>query len=327
VPRIYKVLGIAASFSALACSDASDAGNVSGPTAKAPTPPTNPPVVVTASGQIAFVSRSGQLAVMNADGSDVRTLTAGRGSDPAWSPDGATLAFASDSGIYLMNADGTRVAQLTHGGTEPTWSPDGSRIAFTMSQWDSTGVAPTLSRRIAVVNVDGSGLTWLSAGPYDDSPAWSPDGIQIAFVRSFDDYLTPSTIYVVSAAAASLPVARTYLPHGDPCGDESGPAWTPDGKSLLFWTVCPGGPNSHGDGYGFALGNADGSGTTTPIVTDVAETYYSKPAWSPDGKWIAFGSPGVEGDGVGSTIYVMSGHGSKAAALAQGSKPAWRPAR
>jgi hypothetical protein len=47
-------------------------------------PPTSPvPMTLAPSGQIAFVGHGGQLEVMNADGSDVRTLTAGRGSDPA----------------------------------------------------------------------------------------------------------------------------------------------------------------------------------------------------------------------------------------------------
>ena len=66
-------------------------------------------------------------------------LTNGQGNSryPSWSPDGAKLAFASDrSGfwqIYVMDADGSNVVQLTSGGnhTQPAWSPDGKQIVYT----------------------------------------------------------------------------------------------------------------------------------------------------------------------------------------------------
>ncbi len=315
--RIYNILGTAACLSALACSD------VSAPTVKPPPADSTAP---TPSGQIAFVAPNGQLELMNADGSDVKTLTSGRGSDPAWSPDGAKLAFSGDSGIFVMNADGTGAVQLTTGGMQPTWSPDGSRIAFVMLERDSTGTEANIYERIAVVNADGSRFAWLSAGPYDDSPAWSPDGTRIAFVRSVNDGETPSAIYIMTAASPSVMIAPSYLPQGDLCA-QSAPAWTPDGKSLLFWTACPNGPSNLSGPFGFALANSNGSGTMTPIVSDVPETYNSKPAWSPDGKWIVFASPGVEYEEINSTVYVMQGKGSKATALAQGTRPAWRPAR
>lgn len=320
--RTYKILRIAAALSALACSAASD---VSAPAVKPPSTPPTDSIAPAPSGQIAFVGSGGQLQVMNADGSDVRTLNVGRGSDPAWSPDGAKLAFTGDSGIFVTTAAGDGAVRLTTGGMEPSWSPDGSRIAFVMVRWDSSAADPTLTQRIAVVNTDGSGFAWLSAGPYDDSPAWSPDGTRIAFVRSFNDDLTPSAIYIMVAANPSVMIAPSYLPQGALCA-QSAPAWTPDGQSLLFWTACPNGIGNS-TGFGFALANSNGSGTMTPIVSDVDETYYSKPAWSPDGKWIAFASPGILYEEMTSTIYVMQGKGSKAKAIGQGTRPAWRPVR
>lgn len=56
---------------------------------------------------------------------------------PAWSPDGRRIAFSSDSDIYVMNADGSEVRQLTdHEAVDrtPAWSPDGSRIAFSSNR-------------------------------------------------------------------------------------------------------------------------------------------------------------------------------------------------
>jgi TolB protein len=76
---------------------------------------------------------------MNADGSDVKKLTDGEGTDswPAWAPDGKRIAFVThrdgNYDVHLMNADGTGRANLTaHPAqdTSPAWSPDGKKLAF-----------------------------------------------------------------------------------------------------------------------------------------------------------------------------------------------------
>jgi PKD repeat protein len=78
---------------------------------------------------IAFSSSQYGFAVMNADGSDVRPLGAGvSGSDLAWSPDGAQIAFdAFDSdgfpSIYLMQADGTNLGFFGYSEMQPAWIP------------------------------------------------------------------------------------------------------------------------------------------------------------------------------------------------------------
>jgi len=106
---------------------------------------------------------------------------------------------------------------------------------------------------------------------------------------------------------------------------QGAPAWSPDGKSLLFFTVCPNGPSNLSGPFGFAIGNADGSGTMTPIRSDIEETYFSKPTWSPDSKWIAFSSPGYSGTDLVSSVVVIAAHGSQAIAIGRGTKPAWKP--
>jgi TolB protein len=95
---------------------------------------------------------------MNADGSGGQTRltrmidTGAYASSPSWSPDGGKIAFesdrdGSDSEIYVMNADGSDVTQLTNNNASdgsPSWSPDGERIAFVSDRAfktprDSTG--------------------------------------------------------------------------------------------------------------------------------------------------------------------------------------------
>ncbi len=95
-----------------------------------------------------------ELFASNTDGSDPVALTADElyQQDPAWSPDGSTIAFAasvqSDYAweIFLIGADGSDLRRVTaYDGYDmgPVWSPDGSMIAFTSDRF----------RGLTVVNI------------------------------------------------------------------------------------------------------------------------------------------------------------------------------
>jgi len=123
--------------------------------------------------------RDGGIDVMNAnDGSGMTRLTES-GYNPTWSPDGTRIAFASSrsgttSAIYVMNADGSNVRQVTNdpsGDYVPSWSPDGGKIAF---QRGVSGVGV-----ICLISPDGTGLTQVTL--FGHTPSWSPDGRVIVF--------------------------------------------------------------------------------------------------------------------------------------------------
>jgi hypothetical protein len=136
---------------------------------------------------------------MNADGSGVSMLTS---SDcchwyrtPAWSPDGHKIVFSRgyfdpgepttyDTDLFVMNADGSAVTQLTtaKGAYDPSWSPDGTKVAFAT---DLVVGFRDGRDELYVVNANGGGQTRLTNNAVDEqSPRWSPDGTRLLFTRA-----------------------------------------------------------------------------------------------------------------------------------------------
>ena len=132
-------------------------------------------------------SREGlAIQVMRADGTGLtkvadwefrgEALDPGLFPPPQWSPDGESILFTSyspagDSDIFVVDRDGSGLANLTNGAgvdTDPAWSPDGKRIAFVSSRDGN--------REIYIMNADGSEPVNLSNSPQTDefSPAWRP---------------------------------------------------------------------------------------------------------------------------------------------------------
>ena len=119
--------------------------------------------------------------------------------DPAWSPDGKWIAFASnqardhaaDTDIYIMDVNGKKVQRLTNKGghnSTPAWSPDGGWIAFRSTQ-DGIG-------GIHVMNADGEkqrALTQVSA----TGPTWASNGKQIYFSSEMLGGVKTSTLFAV----------------------------------------------------------------------------------------------------------------------------------
>jgi len=256
-------------------------------------------------GLIAF--ESGQnIDVIGEDGSG-RTVLIADAAEPAWSPDGARLAFTRTRAIHVARADGSEVRSVTNPGTgfdsNPAWSPDGTKIAF--SRWSTT----TGQQRIHVVDVDGSNVRQLSpTGYYSLNPAWSPDGTKLAFevwVEIGDGY-----IHVMNADGSG-PI--TSLSPG--LGAE--PAWSANGSQLAFSDFTY-------PGAEIVLMNADGSGRTV-LTRGVGRAL--NPAWSRDGAQIVFASQELGFNSqLGSNLYIINRDGSGLRLLTSSTGYEWNPA-
>jgi Tol biopolymer transport system component len=104
----------------------------------------------------------------------------GAGTDPAWSPDGARLAFArvsdGNAHVFVANADGSDAQQITEGPAddiEPAWSPDGRFLVFCSAHGNDRWTQSNLF----AVRPDGSGLVQLTEGDrLACRPSWGRDG-------------------------------------------------------------------------------------------------------------------------------------------------------
>jgi TolB protein len=158
----------------------------------------------------------------------------------AWSPDGTRIAFASAmhggaSEIYISDASGGGARRLTSsrgGDVSPVFNPKtGSQIAFVSGR---TGLP-----QIYIMDSDGSNVQRITDQGYAVSPAWSPNGMLLAFswVRNYGPgILGGADIYLMDIASRQI----VQLTHDG--GRNDFPSWSPDGRHIVFESTRSGTP-------------------------------------------------------------------------------------
>src|SRR5258705_9276768 len=196
-------------------------------------------------------------------------------SSPRWSPDGKYLGFLATRGddaetqVWVLNRLGGEAEQLTsvkQGVGSFVWSPDGGRLALEVDDQTPDQAGDT---------------TWIGAKAKTQRP-YVIDRLQ--FKRDGTGYLDHRRTHLYVFDVQTKAAAR-QITSGD--WDDEGPAWSPDGGSIAFTSnrdSVDGNDNS--DVWVVASDDTSKGATTRRLTSSPGPD--GNPAWSPDGKWIAY---------------------------------------
>ena len=274
-------------------------------------------------------------------------------SDPAFSPDGKSVAYASNADgnfeIYTRVIATGETKRLTHNfghDSFPSYSPDGTQIMFN-SDFEKE------NNDVYMMSVDGTNVRKITDGPgWDASPAtaWSPDGTRVLLLSDQsgkeDIYIMDiepfAPTLVTSDIAADESLSPSYSPSGDQIlysasneiriydtrsksdtliyrtSTSTAPAFSPDGSKIVF-------QNRIDDNTEICSVNVDGSGFANLTQNPARDM---TPSYSPDGSRIVFAASRASGTTT-YEIYVMNAEGSDQRMLfgdlAMSVGPVWSP--
>lgn len=213
------------------------------------------------------------LFVGNTDGGGVRQWTFGdsRDSSPRWSPDGKSIAFASNrsgkSQLYTISVDGGEPKQVTfclNGARNPIWSPDSRKILFATSlahdekitdtkekkeekhknvhepmvverlhyKSDDVGFVDNKNKHLAMLDLSTGELELVTEGNFDHGAGcFSPDGQYITFTAD----LSEEADYNLISDVYILNLAtKEKVKVTESNGNFGNVSWSPDGSYLAF---------------------------------------------------------------------------------------------
>ncbi|TSD66142.1 S9 family peptidase [Inquilinus sp. KBS0705] len=265
--------------------------------------------------------RVSHLWMQSWDGKQSIQLTYGDepASKPRWSPDGKYLSFLSSrdskngAQLWVMDrrgGEGKKLTDIKGDLNDYAWSPDGGRVALVIQdpekkgkdskdepkttkpihidryhfKQDYEGYLENLHQHLYVFNLGTKKIDTLTSGNYDDSaPDWAPDGETIAFVSNRDgdpDKSENTDIFSVETRqGGALKQLTTWK------GQDGKPQYSPDGKTIAYL-------RQNSEGYTmYALSELcimDADGKNTKNLTQQLDRPADNPAWSKDGKTIAF---------------------------------------
>ena len=252
--------------------------------------------------------------------------------EPALSPDGEYIAYSvtttnldadeRTSDLWRVRFDGRERVQLTrtpeHSEWQPQWAPDGSSLAFLSDRGGED--ATTQVWLLPAGAGEARKLTDFAAGVEDY--AWSPDGARLAIIARDPErpagaakpknppplvidrywfkedgtgYLDDRRqhLYVLDIATGK---SELLTPGAH---DEYLPAWSPDGRQIAYATKRGGDPDRHSN-WDIYLIEARAGATERRLTSfegaDLDPEWGSRPAWSPDGKRIAYLQGGNDKD-------------------------------
>ena len=209
------------------------------------------------------------------------TTDPGVETQPSLSPDGKLLVYVGrapgHAHIYLLRVGGKNPIDLTadsnDDNSQPAFSPDGERVAF-RSERDGGG--------IFIMGATGESVNRLTDFGYN--PAWSPDGSEIVCATQSGadpgSRSNESELWRVKVATGE----KWKMSEEDAVQ----PSWSPHGQRIAYWAIPRG--SGQRDIWTISAGSAGPAGGGVPVAVTADAAVDWNPVWSPDGRWLYFGS-------------------------------------